>query len=100
MEIDHKKEMRSKIHGYHLAFNTHMPQDTWNEGVIGFKYKIKNKKIPFSDVKKQVADIREKREREKERKLQEENKKYLKRMKYIQNTHDKLRQEKLAKLVD
>ena len=47
-----------------------------------------------------VKEIKEKREKDKEEKLREENEKYERKMKYIQNTHDKLRQEKLHKIIE
>jgi hypothetical protein len=52
---------------------------------------VRFKKIPFADVKKMVAEIREKREREKEKKMMEANEDYLRKMKYIEKTHDILR---------
>lgn len=66
----------------------------------GAGYKARNVKKPFSDVKKIVAEIREKREREKIEKEMALNEKYVRKMKYIQQTHDRLRQEKLKKIIE
>lgn len=49
----------------------------------GKKYKIRFKKIPFSDVKKVVQEIRDKREKDKYEKMMEQNEKYIRKMKFI-----------------
>jgi len=66
-----------------LAFNIRDKKSRVPEDDPGHRYKVKHKKIPFSDVKKMVEEIREKREKEKNDKLREENDKYFRRMKYI-----------------
>lgn len=47
-----------------------------------------------------VQEIRDKREKEKNEKMLIANEKYFRKMKYIQKTHDKLRQEKLQKIIE
>lgn len=66
----------------------------------GNRYKIRSKKIPFSDVRKVVEEIRDKREKDKHDKMMDANEKYIRKMKFIQKTHDRLRQEKLKKIIE
>ena len=83
-----------------MPFYLHDKATRVEEDDIGHNYKVKNKKLPFSDVKKIVADIRDKRERDRMQKEMAMNEKYLRKMKYIQQTHDRLRQEKLKKIIE
>ena len=78
----------------------HERMDRLSENDIGKKYKVRFKKIPFSDVKKVVQEIREKREKDKYDKMMMQNEEYIRKMKFIQKTHDRLRQEKLKKIVE
>ena len=62
-----------------------MPKD------VGKNYIIRKKRIPFSDVKRMVKEIRDKREKDKNEKLKLVEEKYQKKMKFIEKTHEKLR---------
>ena len=86
--------------GYHIPFHLHDKYTRIPEDDIANRYKIKLKKIPFQDVRRAVQEIKEKREREEQKRLMEQNEKYLKKMRFIQKTHDRLRQEKLKKIVE
>jgi len=83
MEIDDKKAYKSKIKGYHMPFFMHEKYERIPENDPGNRYKIRNKKIPFMEVKKVVQEIRDKREKEKDEKMRKENEDYLKKMKFI-----------------
>jgi hypothetical protein len=100
MEIDDKKAYTEKMKGFHLPFYIHEKNARIPEDNPGQRYKVKKHKIPFSDVKKVVQEIREKREKEKYDKMMEQNEKYLRKMKFIQKTHDRLRHDKLKKIVE
>lgn len=65
LEFEDPNVYRKKIKGFSLAFhikgkNYRIPDDD-----PAHKYKVRYKKIPFSDVKKMVQEIRDKRENEK-----------------------------------
>lgn len=75
---------RQKIKGYCLAFNIRDKYERISKDDIGSRYKVKNKKHDFNDVKKVVQEIREKRERDLYIKNMDANKKYLRQMKYIE----------------
>ena len=85
------KAYTAKVKGFHNPFHIHEKLSRIPEDDIGHKYKIRNKKVPFSDVKKIVQEIRDKREKDKYEQMMEANEKYIRKMKYIQKTHDILR---------
>ncbi|CDW77792.1 UNKNOWN [Stylonychia lemnae] len=100
MELDIPQAYQKKLKGFHLPFFIHEKYERIPEDDPGQRYKVRFKKIPFSDVKKVVQEIREKREKDKNDKMMEQNEKYIRKMKFIQKTHDRLRQEKLKKIVE
>ena len=83
LEIDDLRQYQSKMKGFHMPFYLHDKATRVEDDDIGHNYKVKNKKLPFSDVKKIVADIRDKRERDRMQKEMAVNEKYLRKMKYI-----------------
>ena len=54
MEIDDLKAYQSKIKGYHMPFFMHEKYERIPENDPGHRYKVRYKKIPFSEVKKVV----------------------------------------------
>lgn len=54
MELDDQRSYQSKLKGFHLPFFMHEKYERIPEDDPGQKYKIRNKKLPFSDVKKVV----------------------------------------------
>ena len=83
MEIDDLKTYQGKIKGYHMPFFMHEKYERIPESDPGHRYKVRYKKIPFSEVKKVVQEIRDKRERDKDERMRKENEDYLKKMKFI-----------------
>eukprot|EP00347_Sterkiella_histriomuscorum_P016688 403352238 len=100
MELDNSQAYQKKLKGFHMPFFMHDKYERIPEDDPGKRYKIRFKKIPFSDVKKVVQEIRDKREKDKNEKTMEQNEQYLRKMKFIQKTHDRLRHEKLKKIVE
>lgn len=100
MCIDNPNEYRKMMKGYNIPFNMREKYTRVDDDDIAHKYKVRYKKIPFSDVKKMVQDIRDKREAKKQKAVEEANERYLKKMRYIKKMHEKLRQESFNKLVD
>ena len=54
MEIDDPKAYQKKLKGYHLPFFMHEKYERIPEDDPGNRYKVRFKKIPFSDVRKVV----------------------------------------------
>lgn len=66
------------MRGYCIPFSMKDKYERIPEDDPGHRYKVKRQKIPFSEVKKAVSEIREKREKERQQKNQQANERYLK----------------------
>lgn len=98
--MDDQNLYKQKIKGFNLAFSIREKYERIPEDDPGHRYKVKNKKVAFAEVKKLVKQIREKREKAKQDKMMEANEQYMKKMRYIQKVHDQLRQVKLKKIIE
>lgn len=65
MELDDKEAYQKKMKGFHLPFYMHEKLSRIPDDDPANKYKVRFKKIPFSDVRKVVEEIRDKREKDK-----------------------------------
>ena len=89
---------RKKIKGYHLAFNVHDPIAASH--LSKYKFQPKKNELSAEQIKKKLAENRQKRDEAKRQQERLANEKYQKDREALRKMHEKLRKQKMEELMN